>query len=889
MIKNITRISFKREPKSISSIIEYYAAGSSKTDVPSEWSTVVPELTSETPYLWNYERVLYSDGSVYDSPPSVRGVYGKGIQSIVDKYLATSLSSGVTRSTSGWTTGIQNTTSIKKYLWNYETIVYNDDTEDYVEPHIIGTYGDKGDDGQSSFKSIVFKRSGETPSTPTGGSYSSPVPSGWSDAVPVGDAQLWMCTRIFTSDGKAPQQSSWTTPAAATDTADIDFEYSADTTPGTPESKPSAWHNQATADDIWIAVRKCKNGVWGDWSVTKFKGEKGDDGQSSFKSIVFKRSGETPSTPTGGSYSSPVPSGWSDAVPVGDAQLWMCTRIFTSDGKAPQQSSWTTPAAATDTADIDFEYSADTTPGTPESKPSAWHNQATADDIWIAVRKCKNGVWGDWSVTKFKGEKGDDGISMVPLYRNSDIAPAKPTGDILPPDGWRTDPENNVAVEIEINSELSDHAYDLTTENYEYETPYHVLATENVSFAEEEDADGKLCIAAKVKLTTSMQNQQVQIEVISSSESNYDCGFIGLLDNNTIPSRFNADTYKTKVSGKEVTAVAMIDIPAAGDHFVNIFYIKDNTRSEYDDKIWFRIKPLPQTMWMSIAQVKNEAVQSYTTPIAITAARGPQGARTNVTTYKANTLYYAGNFGEPVLDIVFYNGRYYRCIKTHISAEDLSMENPYDEVMHGYNTWSLESNQEFIATKVLFAGDGDNGWIMEDGIIRHTSGKVSLAADGSIVASNGYFKLDADGNIEANSGTFAGYLRIPFKSLSQHTVMKNSKYWLSDTFNLVNDAALGDNELVLPDDISFSGAVVTISSFRLSKMDGGVIISTESTNNLYSANCLQTTDDTFPRAFSQLVCDGFGVIQLLAVPKGSGANKCTWIVINEAATGLSYL
>lgn len=757
MIKNITRISFKRDPKSISSIIEYYAAGSSNTDVPSEWSTVVPQLTSGTPYLWNYERVLYSDGSVYDSPPSVRGVYGKGIQSIVDKYLATSLSSGVTRSTSGWTTGIQNTTSIKKYLWNYETIIYNDDTEDYVEPHIIGTYGDKGDDGQSSFKSIVFMRSSDVPSTPTGGSYSSPVPTGWSDAVPSGDAQLWMCTRIFTSDGKAPQQRSWTTPAAATDTADIDFEYSADTTPGTPASKPSAWHNQATAADIWIAVRKCKNGVW-----------------------------------------------------------------------------------------------------------------------------------GDWSVTKIKGDKGDDGVSMVPLYRNSDIAPAKPSGDVFPPDGWRTDPENNVAVEIEINADLSDHEYELTTEEYEYDTPYHVLATENVNFAEGENVNGTLCIAARINLTTSMRNQQVQIEVISSSESNYDCGFIGLLDTNTIPSRLNADTYKTKVSGKDNAAVALIDIPIAGEHFVNIFYIKDSSRSEYEDKVWFRIKQLPETMWMSIAKVKNEVVQSYTTPIAITPARGPQGARTNVTTYKPNTLYYAGNFGEPVLDIVFYNGRYYRCMKTHISADDLSMENPYDEVMHGYNTWSLESNQEFIATKVLFAGDADNGWIMEDGIIRHTSGKVSLAADGSIVASNRNFKLDADGNIEAYSGTFAGYLRIPFKSLSQHTEMKNSKYWLSDTFNLVNDASLVYNELILPDDISFSGAVVTVASFRLSKMDGGVIISTESTNNLYSANCLQTSDNRFPRVFSSLICDGLGVIQLLAVPKFGNGDTCTWIVITEAATGLSY-
>lgn len=269
--------------------------------------------------------------------------------------------------------------------------------------------------------------------------------------------------------------------------------------------------------------------------------------------------------------------------------------------------------------------------------------------------------------------------------------------------------------------------------------------------------------------------------------------------------------------------------------------------------------------------------------------RGPQGARPNVTVYRPNTLYYAGNEGEPVLDYVFYEGRYYRCTKTHISKANTNLENPFDEVGHGYDTWVLESNQDFIATKVLFAGEDGNGWIMENGVIRHTSGKVSLAADGSIIASNGNFKLDAEGNMIANSGTFAGYLRIPFKSLTQHTIKKNGKYWLSDTFNLVNDATMIDNELILPDDISFSGAVVTVSSFRISRMDGGVVISTESEYNLYSANKLQTSDRNFPQAFSSLSCAGLGVIQLLAVPQWAGGGRCTWIVITEAATGLSYL
>lgn len=158
----------------------------------------------------------------------------------------------------------------------------------YWSAYARGIKGDKGDGGQSSFKSIVFKRSNESSvAAPTGGSYASPVPTGWSDGIPDGTAQLWMSTRVLTSDGKTPQESSWTTPRPTTDTSDIDFEFSAvESAPGTPASDPSNWHDTATASDIWMAVRKCKNGVWGGWEVSKVKGEAGADGKDSHSPYI---------------------------------------------------------------------------------------------------------------------------------------------------------------------------------------------------------------------------------------------------------------------------------------------------------------------------------------------------------------------------------------------------------------------------------------------------------------------------------------------------------------------------------------------------------------------------------------------------------------------------
>lgn len=79
-----------------------------------------------------------------------QGDTGNGISKIVQHYLATSSSSGVTTSTSGWTESVQTPTSSKRYLWNYQTTTYTDGTSVNTTPHVIGVYGEKGDDGKDA-------------------------------------------------------------------------------------------------------------------------------------------------------------------------------------------------------------------------------------------------------------------------------------------------------------------------------------------------------------------------------------------------------------------------------------------------------------------------------------------------------------------------------------------------------------------------------------------------------------------------------------------------------------------------------------------------------------------------------------------------------------------
>lgn len=121
-------------------------------------------LTNEVVYLGRtaLSKVGYSiiknlklaEGDI-DTPwsPSQSDIEGKGVAEIVQYYLATSQASGVTSSTSGWSTDIttQKLTADKKYLWNCYQTKYSDGTSEPIStPKVIGVYGDKGQKGDNA-------------------------------------------------------------------------------------------------------------------------------------------------------------------------------------------------------------------------------------------------------------------------------------------------------------------------------------------------------------------------------------------------------------------------------------------------------------------------------------------------------------------------------------------------------------------------------------------------------------------------------------------------------------------------------------------------------------------------------------------------------------------
>lgn len=133
------------------------------------------------------------------------------------------------------------------------------------------TVSAKKSSGQIVKEQFAFIRSSSVPSAPTGGTYASPVPSGWSDGVPSGSAALWMSRRVFTSNGQSPQQSTWSTPVQIINSSALTYKFSeVKHNPGNPTSKAANWHDTPTTSDILMAFKKTGATVW---EMINIKGE----------------------------------------------------------------------------------------------------------------------------------------------------------------------------------------------------------------------------------------------------------------------------------------------------------------------------------------------------------------------------------------------------------------------------------------------------------------------------------------------------------------------------------------------------------------------------------------------------------------------------------------
>lgn len=299
----------------INSTTVTYGVSDSSATKPTSWQTTIPTV-AEGKYLWTRTITDYTDSSIQDTVTYTyakqgttgakgekgdTGSNGKSIGNIINYYLATSSSSGVTTSTSGWSTTVQSVSSSKKYLWNYEVIKYTDGTVASTSaPCIIGVYGDtgatgaKGDTGEKGDK-------GDTGATGAKGD------------TGVGISSITEYYQVSTSNTTVP--TSWlTTVPTLTATNKYLWNY----------EKITYTNNQS------IETTKRVIGVYGDKGATGSTGDKGDKGDTgasgssiTVSSIKYQAGTSATTAPTGT---------WSDSVVSVAEGKYLWTKTTFSDG-----------------------------------------------------------------------------------------------------------------------------------------------------------------------------------------------------------------------------------------------------------------------------------------------------------------------------------------------------------------------------------------------------------------------------------------------------------------------------------------------------------------------------------------------------------------------------
>ena len=162
------------EGRGIASVVEYYALNNSTTaPADSAFRPNTPyTMTVQNRYLWNYERIEYTDGinptvtakriiGVYGDTgqTGAKGDTGKALVDATDYYAINN--STTAPPDSAFSTAIQTPTPSNKYAWNYERMTWDDNgalSYTYTPKHVIAVYGDKGQPGAAGERGATGPR-----------------------------------------------------------------------------------------------------------------------------------------------------------------------------------------------------------------------------------------------------------------------------------------------------------------------------------------------------------------------------------------------------------------------------------------------------------------------------------------------------------------------------------------------------------------------------------------------------------------------------------------------------------------------------------------------------------------------------------------------------------
>lgn len=251
----------------------------------------------------------------------------KKIKEIKEWYLATNQDTGITQDTEGWTITVQTIAESKKYLWNYEEVIYTIGSSDVSNPVIIGVYGESGAAGASL--QVKYISSATVPIITNNDV------SAWSDAVPepVDGEKTYMTQKMS-------NEANWSTPIqiSASDgkdgSASVEINNDGYWVINGEITDVKAKGTDGSSPEITIG----ENGNWyidGVDSGTKAQGEAGKDG-SNIEYVYYRSEKEIElSSP---SYTDGVlTSGWT-ASPQGITEVYKCEYVAVRN--KPADGDW---------------------------------------------------------------------------------------------------------------------------------------------------------------------------------------------------------------------------------------------------------------------------------------------------------------------------------------------------------------------------------------------------------------------------------------------------------------------------------------------------------------------------------------------------------------------
>lgn len=632
-------------------------------------------------------------------------------------------------------------------------------------------------DPQLNTTAWAFKRSNTQPSRPTGGSYASPAPSsgGWTRQVPSGEEKLWCVTRVFTSDGLAPQDENWSDPRPLSETSDFDMVFSEVQSPNPPSGHPNTntqWSGISTGLTTWMAVCRKRNGTWTAWQVFRTRGNDGTSltPKGSFL-YYFATQSEADAAVSGGTWQSgkyalmlrnnaPAVALYNGstvsytAAQIGNAYIKEDTGEFYVAEADRWRNVGVVRGPAGSSAYIHIKFATSLT----RNDWTADNGEAPGPYIGIyADNDAADRL--DWDLYSWIRWKGADGYGYEYIYKrtSSAAAPSVPStseqtdGYVPTSEGWSADPVGTT------NSEK----YCWVCYRRKVEGVWSAWRGADANTASLWSKYGDKGDAAVVY---SLEPSPVSLEFHSAGGGTP-----------FQPASYLLRCRYTKTVGDSRTAH---DYPAGGQmggYYLLFRLIKadgtpeatfggqqpngwdwiDNNSTGYKDgagnlvipsgttysAVEFAISTTPpreandSTHIIGRATVSIRKISDGNKGDRGPRVRGPRAW----SDCPVGTSFQSGAGGEPSFDVVLYNGHYYDCDKSHTKTAD---NYPGSAISEQQGYWNLAMEQEFVATKIMLAAYAlVKNLAVESIDMRDDNGRILLQAkDGNVNCKTGLFQ-----------------------------------------------------------------------------------------------------------------------------------------------------